>query len=85
MAACIAEDIPVKGHLNWSLLDNFEWQKDCGMTFGLIAVERKNQMRIIKSSLAYLGSRKELFRGLWDCLICERKTKGTTKSSFQED
>ncbi|MCD8161074.1 MAG: family 1 glycosylhydrolase [Clostridiales bacterium] len=63
VAACIAEGIPVKGYLHWSLLDNFEWQKGYGMTFGLIAVDRKTQVRTIKPSLAYLGSRKEIFHG----------------------
>ena len=53
---CIKDDIPVKGYCYWSLLDNFEWQKGFGMTFGLIAVDRKTQMRYPKESLAYLGS-----------------------------
>jgi beta-glucosidase len=37
-------------------MDNFEWQKGFGMTFGLIAVDRKSQKRIPKESLAFLGS-----------------------------
>ena len=53
---CIKDDIPVKGYCHWSLLDNFEWQKGFGMTFGLIAVDRKTQTRHPKESLAYLGS-----------------------------
>ena len=53
---CIADGLPVKGYCHWSLLDNFEWQKGFGMTFGLIAVERKTQKRYPKESLAYLGS-----------------------------
>ncbi len=53
---CIADGIPVKGYCHWSLLDNFEWQKGFGMTFGLIAVDRKTQMRYPKESLSYLGS-----------------------------
>ncbi len=52
---CIKDDIPVKGYCHWSLLDNFEWQKGFGMTFGLIAVDRKTQKRYPKESLAYLG------------------------------
>ena len=54
--SCIADGIPVKGYCHWSLLDNFEWQKGFGMTFGLIAVDRTTQNRDPKDSLAYLGS-----------------------------
>jgi len=57
VARCIADGLPVKGYLHWSLLDNFEWQKGFGMTFGLIAVDRQNgQTRTIKPSLTHLGS-----------------------------
>lgn len=54
--ACVADGIPVKGYLHWSLLDNFEWQEGYAKTFGLIAVERSCQKRKPKPSLAYLGS-----------------------------
>lgn len=37
-------------------MDNFEWQKGFGMTFGLIAVDRGTQKRTPKESLAFLGS-----------------------------
>ncbi|MBE6980417.1 MAG: glycoside hydrolase family 1 protein [Ruminococcaceae bacterium] len=53
---CIDDGIPVKGYCHWSLLDNFEWQKGFSMTFGLIAVDRKSQIRFPKESLAFLGS-----------------------------
>ncbi len=53
--ACIAEGLPVKGYLYWSLLDNFEWQKGYGMTFGLVGVNRATQRRIPKPSLTALG------------------------------
>lgn len=52
----IADGIPVKGYLHWSLLDNFEWQAGYGKTFGLIAVERTTQQRTAKPSLALLDS-----------------------------
>lgn len=55
VADCIADGIPVKGYMYWSLLDNFEWQKGYSMTFGLIAVDRTTQKRIPKPSLAFLG------------------------------
>lgn len=53
--ACIADGIPVKGYMYWSLLDNFEWQKGFSMTFGLIAVDRSTQQRSPKPSLGVLG------------------------------
>ncbi len=55
---CIAEGIPVKGYLHWTLLDNFEWQKAYSVKFGLIAVDRATQARTVKPSLAYLGSQR---------------------------
>lgn len=56
VANCIADGIPVKGYMYWSLMDNFEWQKGFSMTFGLIAVDRATQKRTVKPSLAFLGS-----------------------------
>ena len=53
---CMDDGIPVKGYCYWSLMDNFEWQKGFGMTFGLIAVDRSTQTRIPKESLKSLGS-----------------------------
>lgn len=52
---CIADGINVRGYCHWSLLDNFEWQKGYSMTFGLIAVDRKTQIRTAKNSLYLLG------------------------------
>ena len=53
---CIADGLPVKGYIYWSLMDNFEWQKGFSMQFGLIAVDRSTQTRSPKSSLAFLGN-----------------------------
>jgi beta-glucosidase len=53
---CIADGIPVKGYMYWSLMDNFEWQKGFSMTFGLIAVDRATMARTPKESLRVLGS-----------------------------
>lgn len=52
---CLADRIPVIGYLYWSLLDNFEWQKGFGPTFGLVAVNRSTMERKPKKSLTYLG------------------------------
>ena len=54
--SCLAEGIPVKGYLHWSLMDNYEWAKAYTVKFGLIAVDRSSQKRSPKPSLAYLGS-----------------------------
>ena len=56
---CIADGLPVKGYLYWSLLDNFEWQKGYGMTFGLVAVDRSTQKRTPRDSLYVLGRMRE--------------------------
>ncbi len=60
VANCIADGLPVKGYMYWSLLDNFEWQKGYAITFGLVAVNRATQVRSPKPSLKYLGSRELL-------------------------
>ena len=52
---CIADGLPVKGYLHWSLMDNFEWQKGYAMRFGLISVDRTTMERSPKESLAVLG------------------------------
>ena len=53
---CIQDGIPVKGYMYWSMMDNFEWQKGFGMTFGLISVDRTTQTRTAKPSLSVLGN-----------------------------
>jgi beta-glucosidase len=54
----IADGVPVKGYMYWSLLDNFEWQLGFEKTFGLIAVDRKTQRRIPKESLYFLARQR---------------------------
>ncbi len=55
---CLADGIPIKGYLHWSLLDNFEWQKGYCMKFGLIGVDRSTKERLPKRSLFHLGKKK---------------------------
>lgn len=53
--ACIADGIPVKGYMYWSLLDNYEWYKGFVKKYGLIGVDRVTQNRMPKPSLCVLG------------------------------
>ncbi len=40
----------VRGHMYWSLLDNYEWALGFGMRFGLIAVDYATQVRTPRPS-----------------------------------
>ena len=42
-------------YIHWSLLDNFEWIMGYRPKFGLVAVDRTTQERIVKPSAHYLG------------------------------
>lgn len=52
---CLQDGIDVRGYYYWSLLDNFEWLFGYGPQFGLVAVDRKTQLRTFKPSAAWLG------------------------------
>ena len=54
--ACLADGVPVKGYVHWSLLDNFEWVFGYGPKFGLVAVDRATQVRTPKPSAVMLGA-----------------------------
>lgn len=45
MEKAIADGVDLKGYLHWSLLDNFEWDKGWWPKFGLIEVDRENNMK----------------------------------------
>jgi beta-glucosidase len=55
LARCVADGIDVRGYLHWTLLDNFEWNAGFSKTFGLIAVDREDFTRTVKSSARWLG------------------------------
>ena len=40
----------VRGHMYWSLLDNYEWALGFGMRFGLVAIDYETQIRTIRPS-----------------------------------
>ncbi len=53
---CLDAGIPLKGYLYWSFIDNWEWQSGYSMQFGVVSLDRKNQVHTPKPSLAVLGS-----------------------------
>jgi beta-glucosidase len=59
---CLADGIDVRGYIHWSLLDNFEWIMGYRPKFGLVAVNRETQERIVKPSALYLGQIARLNR-----------------------
>lgn len=52
----VAEGVPLRGYIHWSAFDNFEWGFGYRMQFGLIAVDRSNQVRTPRPSAAFLGA-----------------------------
>ncbi len=45
MERAISEGVDLKGYMHWSLLDNFEWAYGWWPKFGLVAVDRSNDMK----------------------------------------
>ena len=45
MERAISEGVDIAGYFHWSLLDNFEWAFGWWPKFGLVAVDRKNDMK----------------------------------------
>lgn len=50
IARALEDGVDVRGHLYWSLLDNYEWALGFEKRFGLIAVDYKTQTRTIRPS-----------------------------------
>jgi len=46
----VAGEIDLRGYFQWSLLDNFEWEKGYSERFGLIFIDYPSQKRILKDS-----------------------------------
>lgn len=45
-----AGEIDLRGYFQWSLMDNFEWEKGYSERFGLIFVDYRTQKRTLKDS-----------------------------------
>jgi beta-glucosidase len=52
----IAEGVPVKGYVHWSLVDNFEWIFGFKHRYGLCSVDRATFVRTPKPSAGVLGA-----------------------------
>jgi len=50
IAQAIAEGVPLRGYMLWSLLDNFEWGEGYSKRFGVVYVDFATQRRILKES-----------------------------------
>ena len=50
LGKAIDDGIPVKGYMQWTILDNFEWRFGYRERFGLIYVDYKDGSRIVKES-----------------------------------
>ncbi len=45
MQRALSDGVDLKGYMHWSLLDNFEWADGWWPKFGLVAVDRDNDMK----------------------------------------
>lgn len=58
MERAISEGVDLRGYFHWSLLDNFEWSYGWWPKFGLVAVDRQNNMkRTIRPSAKWFAQR----------------------------
>lgn len=58
MERALSQGVKVHGYLHWSLLDNFEWKYGWWPKFGLVEVDRQNDMkRTIRPSAKWFAER----------------------------
>ncbi len=63
MERAISEGVDLRGFLYWSLLDNFEWAEGWWPKFGLVAVDRDDDMkRTIRSSARWFAGKIKSFQ-----------------------
>ncbi|HEY7346778.1 MAG TPA: GH1 family beta-glucosidase [Ktedonobacterales bacterium] len=56
MAEAVAQGVPLRGYMVWSLLDNFEWGHGYSKRFGVVYVDYATQRRILKESGRWYAS-----------------------------
>ncbi len=56
VSLAIKAGIPVKGYVFWTISDNFEWSDGYGPKFGLVAVDRANNLKRIPRPSYFLFS-----------------------------
>lgn len=61
-----AEEIDLRGYFQWSLMDNFEWERGYSERFGLIFVDYRTQKRILKDSARWYS---EIIRTNGEALV----------------
>ncbi len=44
-AEALEEGVPLRGYFHWSLLDNFEWHEGFWPRFGLVEIDRENNLQ----------------------------------------
>ncbi|MDQ3392099.1 MAG: family 1 glycosylhydrolase, partial [Actinomycetota bacterium] len=55
VADAIRDGIDVRGYMYWSAFDNFEWARGYPPTFGMVAIDRDDDLtrRVLPSAAAY--------------------------------
>jgi len=50
VAQALRDGVDVRGHLYWSLIDNYEWALGFGIRFGLVAIDYDTLLRTVRPS-----------------------------------
>jgi beta-glucosidase len=53
----ISDGVDVRGYLHWSLIDNFEWDSGFDPRFGLIGIDRRDNLKRIPRKSAFYYSK----------------------------
>jgi beta-glucosidase len=77
----IEDGVPVFGYLHWSLMDNFEWAYGFWPRFGLVEIDRENNLKRRPRKSAYMyrdiirlnGFNNELAEKYWEAIRYPKK------------